>query len=377
VNGFQDLYGTPPEGVWAAPGRVNLIGEHTDYNDGLVLPLALPHTTVVAAARRTDGLLALHSADRPGPVALLPLDTLVPGAATGWAAYPAGVAWALAQDGHDLGGGASLAIRSTVPVGAGLSSSAALELSAARALNDLHGLGLDARRLALAGRRAENDFAGVPCGVMDQLASACCRAGHALRLDTRDLAIRHIPFDPAAAGLRLLVADTGVTHDLADSGYADRRAGCAAAAAALGLGSLRELEHDRLDRDLARLPGRLRPLVRHVVTENRRVDQVVTALDAGRIRDIGPLLTAGHRSLRDDFAVSCAELDTVVDAATAAGALGARMTGGGFGGSAVLLTEATAVPEVGEAVRVAARAAGHPEPSIFEAVPSAGARRLA
>jgi galactokinase len=305
------------------------------------------------------------------------------------------IAWALAEDGHDLGGGFSLAFRSTVPVGAGLSSSAALELATARALNDLCGLGLSGRRLALLARRAENDFAGVPCGVMDQLASACCRAGHVLRIDTRDLAVRHIPFDPAAAGLRLLVADTGVTHDLADGGYADRRAGCAAAAEALGVASLRELEDAGSDAavpgavpdeavpvrtalygHLARLPARLRPLVRHVVTENRRVTDVVAALDAGRVRDIGPLLTDGHRSLRDDFAVSCAELDTVVDAALAAGALGARMTGGGFGGSAVLLTEEAAVPEVTEAVRAAARAAGQPEPAFFEAVPSDGARRV-
>ncbi|SFC15434.1 galactokinase [Streptomyces aidingensis] len=378
---FRDTYGTEPHGVWAAPGRVNLIGEHTDYNDGFVMPFALPHTTLVAGARRADRTLAVYSADQPGPIAELPLDDLRPGRARpagvpAWTAYPAGVAWALREAGHDLGG-VSLAVRSTVPAGAGLSSSAALEVATALALDHLFGLGLTGPRLARAGRRAENAYVGVPSGIMDQMASACCAAGHVLHLDTRDLTFRQVPFEAAAAGLRLLVVDTGVRHSLADSGYAERRASCEAGAEALGVPALRDIPADGLDAALARLTDPvLRRRVRHVVTENARVAEVAALLAAGRHRAIGPVLTAGHASLRDDFEVSCPELDLVVATATAAGALGARMTGGGFGGSAVVLVEAEAAESVGRAVTEAAAAAGHPVPRVFTTTPSAGARAL-
>ncbi|WP_258038823.1 galactokinase [Streptomyces sp. SM12] len=371
---FRTRYAAEPELLWSAPGRVNLIGEHTDYNDGLVLPFALPHRTVVAVGRRGDGLLALASAERPDEPLAVPLDRLAPGEPGGWGAYPAGVLWALREDGHRLGG-VSVAVASDVPPGAGLSSSAALEVASAGAFGDLFRLGLDGRRLAAAGRRAEHAFAGVPCGVMDQLASACCRPGHALLLDTRELGLRHIPFAPHEQGLALLVADTRVNHRLAEGGYADRRAGCEAAAAVLGVPSLREVPVDDLPERLAALPAELLALARHVVTENERVRQMARLLEAGRLRESGPLLVAGHVSLRDDFAVSCPELDSVVDAALRAGALGARMTGGGFGGSAVVLAETDAVDAVSAAVRTAARAAGHPEPRIFRADPAAGAHR--
>ncbi|MGI5352886.1 galactokinase [Streptomyces sp. CA-250714] len=379
-EGFREIYGAEPEGVWAAPGRVNLIGEHTDYNDGFVMPLALPHTVHAAAARRDDGVLRLHSADVPGAAYQLRLDELTPGADGGWAAYPSGVVWALREAGLPVGG-ADVQITSTVPTGAGLSSSAALEVATGLALSELYELGLSRPQLARLCQRAENDFVGMPCGIMDQMASACCTEGHVLHLDTRDLTQRQVPFDLAAEGLRMLVVDTRVKHTLADGAYAGRRRACEAGAAALGIPALRDVEYEELDAALARLDARLddpevRGCVRHIVTENRRVEEIIALLDAGDPRAVGAVLTAGHASLRDDFRVSCAELDLVVEVALAAGALGARMTGGGFGGSAIVLAEETETEKIGEAVTSAFEAAGHLAPHVFEAVPSAGARRL-
>ncbi|MFI9363154.1 galactokinase [Kitasatospora sp. NPDC053057] len=373
---FEAVHAARPSGVWAAPGRVNLIGEHTDYNDGFVLPIALPHTTRVSARRRTDGRLRLYSAQGDGTVTDLALEGLAPGAVASWASYPAGVFWALAEAGHPVGG-ADLFVDSDVPSGAGLSSSAALECAAAAALNDLYELGLTAPELALIAQRAENAFVGVPCGVMDQMASACCTDGTALFLDTRTLEQRHVPFDLATAGLRLLVIDTRVKHDLGDGAYAALRAGCERAAGLLGLPALRDLPAADLAPALDRLPGELRPLVRHVVTENGRVLETIDHLGRGELAALGPVLTAGHASLRDDFRVSCPETDLAVGAAVAAGALGARMTGGGFGGSVIALVEAADLAAVSEAVRSAFRSAGFAAPVTFTAVPSAGARRVA
>ncbi|MFF5427514.1 MULTISPECIES: galactokinase [unclassified Streptomyces] len=376
ATGFEALYGSAPEGVWAAPGRVNLIGEYTDFNDGFVLPLALPHTTVAAVSRRDDGVLRLHSADADGGVVQLATDTLAPLSGGGWAAYPAGVVWALRAAGHPVTG-ADVHLASTVPTGAGLSSSAALEVVTALALNDLFGLGLSRPELARIAQRAENAFVGVPCGVMDQMASACAEEGHALHLDTRDLTYRQVPFDPAREGLTLLVVDTRVKHALGDGAYAERRAGCEAGARALGVRTLREVSAAHLPEALARLGGGTTArYVRHVVSDNDRVARTVALLDAGRTREVGPVLTEGHVSLRDDLRVSCPELDLVVTAANAAGALGARMTGGGFGGSAVVLVESAGADAVATAVREAFAGAGHTAPGVFPAVPSAGARRL-
>ncbi|MGW1102883.1 galactokinase [Streptomyces sp. NPDC002540] len=378
---FTELYGSAPEGVWAAPGRVNLIGEYTDFNDGFVMPLALPHTARAAVARRTDGELRLHSADVPGGVVRLRVDELAPHQGHGWAAYPAGVVWALREAGHPVTG-ADIQLTSTVPTGAGLSSSAALEVVTALALNDLFELGLSAPELAVTGQRAENAFVGVPCGVMDQMASACCTEGHALYLDTRDLTQRQVPFDLAAHGLRLLVVDTRVKHELGDGAYAERRAGCEAGAAALGLRTLRELPYDGLGAALDTLTEAgadesVVRYVRHVVSDNERVERVIALLDAGDVRAAGPILDAGHASLRDDLRVSCPELDLVVSAAGEAGALGARMTGGGFGGSAIVLVDEAQSDTVAKSVLEAFASAGYAAPRIFPAVPSAGARRLA
>ncbi|MEV7235948.1 galactokinase [Streptomyces sp. NPDC051020] len=379
VTAFTELYGIAPEGVWAAPGRVNLIGEYTDFNDGFVMPLALPHTARAAVARRTDGELRLHSTDVPGGVVQLRVDELVPHEGHGWAAYPAGVVWALREAGHQVTG-ADIQLTSTVPTGAGLSSSAALEVVTALALNDLFGLGLAAAELAVLAQRAENAFVGVPCGVMDQMASACCVEGHALHLDTRDLTQRQVPFDLAAHGLQLLVVDTRVKHALGDGAYAERRAGCEAGARALGIGTLRELPYEGLDAALETLAESgadesVVRYVRHVVSDNARVERVIALLDAGEVRAAGPVLTAGHVSLRDDLRVSCPELDLVVSTANASGALGARMTGGGFGGSAIVLVDEADADAVTKSVLEAFTSAGYATPGVFPAVPSAGARR--
>ncbi|MEU9077738.1 galactokinase [Kitasatospora sp. NPDC004745] len=372
---FEELYGHAPEGEWAAPGRVNLIGEHTDYNLGFVLPIALPQTVRAQARRRADGVLRLWSAQGDAAVTELRVADLAPGSVAGWAAYPAAVVWTLREAGHPVDG-ADLRFDGDVPGGAGLSSSAALECAVALACNDLYGLGLTAPELALLAQRAENAFVGVPCGVMDQTASMCCRPGAALHLDSRDLAMRQVPFDLAGAGLALLVLDTRVKHDLGDGAYAALRAGCERAAALLGLPALRALGPADLPGALARLPAELRPLVRHVVTENERVTAAVAHLDAGDLAALGPILTAGHASLRDDYRVSCPETDLAVEAAVAAGAHGARMTGGGFGGSVIALVDEDAAEHVAAAVTAAFRAAGHRAPRTLTAVPAEGARRL-
>jgi galactokinase len=370
------MTGRPPEGCWAAPGRVNVIGEHTDYNDGFVLPMAIDRQVVVAAAPRDDRVLRVRSLERGETVEVADVEALAPGAPGGWVAYAAGVAWAARGAGHPIGG-ADLVIASSVPAGAGLSSSAALECAVGRALLDLRGVELPPVELARLAQRAENDFVGVPCGIMDQLAATAGRAGHVLFIDVRALSVRPCPFDLAAAGLSLLVIDTRTRHQLTDGGYADRRAACERAAAILGVPALRDVSLDRLDAALARLgdPMLVRR-VRHVVSENARVLRAVELLGAGRTAELGPLLTASHVSLRDDYQVSCAELDRGVEAALAAGALGARMIGGGFGGSLIALAPEPRSAAVEEQVHSAFRAAGFNSPAVFRAAPADGARRL-
>jgi galactokinase len=359
---FVRRFGTAPAGVWSAPGRVNVIGEHTDYNDGLALPIALPHRTFAAVAPREDDLVRLVSAQEDGPARQVRLADVAPGAVPGWPAYVTGVAWALRQAGAAVPG-FDVAVDSCVPYGAGLSSSAALEAAVGIGLDALLGLGLAAddagrARLADACVQAENKIAGAPTGGMDQAASLRARAGAALLLDSRDGRVRHVPFDLAAHGLALLVVDTRAEHALVDGQYAARRASCEAAAARLGVPSLRVVADDpagpgaalaALDDGTETGAVQLRR-VRHVVGEIERVRAVVAALDAGSFDSIGPLLDASHVSLRDDYEVSCLELDVAVDAARAAGALGARMTGGGFGGSAIALVPADRLEQVAVAV---------------------------
>jgi galactokinase len=372
---FRERTGRDPEGVWAAPGRVNLIGEHTDYNDGFVLPAAIDRLVRVAAGRSGGGRLRLWSL-QAGPPADLALAEVGPGRVDGWAAYPAGVAWALGTAGVEVGG-ADLVVDGDVPAGSGLSSSAALECATATALADLHGAGLDRPALAALARRAENEVVGVPSGVMDQMVSMLGRAGHALFLDTRSLESEQVPLALEAAGLRLVVVDTRAGHRLVDGAYADRRAACQAAAATLGVAALRDATIDRVEAAAEALgdPGLRR--ARHVVTENARVLAAVELLRAGDLDRLGPLLAASHASLRDDYEVSSPELDTAVDAAVEAGAVGARMTGAGFGGSAIALVPADLVGRVADRVGRAFAVAGFGPPEVATVTPSDGARRLA
>lgn len=377
---FDVVLGGAADGVWAAPGRVNLIGEHVDYNAGLCMPIALPHSTYAAVRRRDDGVVRVVSGMDPESVSIGPLTSIVPGGVPAWVGYAAGPAWALIEAGHTLGG-FDLAIESSVPLGAGLSSSAAVECATALALDSLYALGLadrgDAGRALLADAcvRAENEVAGAPTGGMDQAASLRSTAGHALLLDARDGSVEPVPFDLTPAGLNLLVIDTQAKHALGDGQYGHRRSTCEAAADELGIASLREVTD--LDAALAQLTDDWqRRCVRHVVTEIERVREVVALLSDGRVREIGPLLVASHASLRDDYAVSSPELDVAVDAALAAGALGARMTGGGFGGSAIALVDADASESVAEAVTAAFGAQGWTPPAVLSAVPSPGARQV-
>jgi galactokinase len=372
---FAECYGGQPEGAWHAPGRVNLIGEHTDYNEGFVLPFALAQGVVAAASQRDDGMLVLASRQVGGDPAAQALASLAPGSVTGWAAYPAGVAWALREAGYAVGG-ASIAIDADLDRGAGLSSSAALECATALALVDLYGFSVPRPELAALARRAENDFAGIPTGIMDQSASLLCQAGHALLLDCRSGETSLIPLDLKAAGLVLLVIDTRVRRSLSDGRYADRRRDCEEAARVLGVASLRDVTQGDLNHEGGQLDPVLARRVRHVVTENARVLRTVDLLRAGHPRDCGPLLTASHVSLRDDFEISWPQADAAVEAATGAGALGARMTGGGFGGSVIALTEADRSDAVRAAVRESFARHGWEPPGFTDALPSPGARRL-
>ena len=304
------------DGAWFAPGRINLIGEHTDYNDGFVLPFALPQRTVVRATRTHTPQWIVYSETLGEQVTFGP-DDLEPGRVTGWAGYVAAVVWALTEDGHVVPG-ARLSIDSDVPVGAGLSSSAALECAVLTALCDLGDLEVPIDRRPRLAQRAENVYVGVPCGIMDQTAATLCAPRHALFLDCRTLATEQIPLDPGSAGLAVLVIDTRAPHQHSDNEYAERRRACEAAARTLGLAALRDVTD--LPAALAALPDEVtRRRVRHVVSENRRVREVVALLRAGHLADTGPILTASHASMRDDFEITVPETDTAVDAALAAG----------------------------------------------------------
>jgi galactokinase len=367
---FSEIYGRAPDGVWRAPGRVNLIGEHTDYNDGLVLPFALREGVSVTAARRDDGIFELRSLQSTdGTVSV---SDPVPGSVRGWAAYAAGVAWSLRAAGHQVGG-ASLLVDADLPQGAGLSSSAALECAVAVALCDLYDISVPGPELARIAQRAENDFVGVPCGIMDQSASLLCTAGHALMLDCRSGLSTQVPLD--LTGLTLLAVDTRAEHELTDGGYAARRAACEKAASLLGVAALRDVT------DLAGALKRLgdpvlRRRTQHVVTENHRVEAAAGLLRAGATAEVGALLTASHLSLRDQFEVSWPEADVAVEEAVRAGARGARMVGGGFGGSVIALVPADRTDRVRTAITAAYANRGWAEPRYLDALPSEGARRV-
>jgi galactokinase len=357
--------------TWSAPGRVNLIGDHTDYNCGFALPFALPQRTTVTARPRTDGRLRATSGDLEP--ADFPTGTQ-PGDVTGWAAYVAGIAWVL---GEHLGAplaGADLEITSEVPVGTGLSSSHSLECAVALALLGLAGAEVPLDELALLVQRAENHYVGAPTGLLDQTAILRSRAGHLSFFDARDVTVEPVPCDLDAAGLALLVIDPHAPHTLVDGGYASRRRACERAARELGVASLREVED--VDAALAALrDDETRRRARHVLTENQRVLACVDLARLGDLAAMGPLMTASHASMRDDFDNSVPTVDLVVESALAGGALGARMTGGGFGGAVVALVPRDAAAEVRRAVAAAATEAGLREPEVMDVVPSRGAGR--
>jgi len=371
---FADRTGRVPDGLWWAPGRVNLIGEHTDYNDGFVFPFAIDLGTVAAAARRNDGRLRCWSLDEDeaGDVSIA---ELAPGRVEGWTAYPQGMAWALREEGVELIG-ADVVVATTLPQGSGLSSSAALECAAGLALAELAGAALPPRVLALVAQRAESEVVGVPSGAMDQLAAMLGREGHAIFIDTRSLDIEAVPLAVSAAGLTLLVLDTNIPRRLAEGAYGERRRQCEHAAHLLGVPSLRDATPEVVDARAGDLGDVLHRRARHVTTENGRVLEAVAALRAHDFGRLGELLGASHRSLRDDYEVSAPVLDVAVDAAIDAGAVAARMTGAGFGGCALALVPVDRAHAVEAAVADAFAAAGLGEPRTFEVSPAAAARRL-
>ncbi|WP_227983510.1 galactokinase [Nocardia spumae] len=364
----------PGRGVWVAPGRVNIIGEHTDYNDGYALPIALPQVVTCTAEATTDATVRVSSVQHPGRPVVEPIDGLADAAVTGWARYPLGVVYEFERRGYDLPG-VVLGLDGAVPVGAGLSSSAAVECAVALAIRDLFALDVELAELIAIGQAAENSYVGAATGTLDQSAALLCTAGHALFLDFATGESAQVPFDLASAGLQLLVADTDTPHRLADGDYGRRRRECETAARELGVHSLRAITDPGEIRRLA--DPVLRRRARHVVTENARVLTVVELLRDGRDpRAIGPLLTSGHHSLRDDFEVSTAQLDAAAETAVEAGAHGARMVGGGFGGSVIALTDLERTDSVAAAIRRRFRHDGFTPPRFFVAVPAAGARRI-
>ena len=373
IAGFIKHFGTQPIGVWSAPGRVNLIGEHTDYNEGFVLPFAIDRRTYAAMSSRTDGIARVASGFTY-EVVEIPVDQISKESVSGWSGYPLGVAWALMQAGAKPSG-FDLYVESDVPVGAGLSSSAAIECSVAMGLNDLWDANLERSALAKIGQRAENEIVGAPTGIMDQTASLFGVADHVVFLDCRSLAAETIPLGLKQNSLEIVVMDTKVSHRLVDGGYAARRAACEEGAKQMGVSSLRELAVA----DLARAKVLLDPLVykrtKHVVTENFRVLETVELLKSSGPQAIGELLYASHESMRDDFEISIEELDCAVETAMGIGAVGARMTGGGFGGAAIALIHSSKVAELKTAVSKSFEARGFAKPELFSVLADAGARR--
>jgi galactokinase len=356
---------------YAAPGRINLIGEHTDYNLGFALPIALPQRTVVTFTPQCTDAITVRS-DRADGLVRIPLDT-APGEVTGWAGYVAGVVWALRDAGYPVPGGA-LSITSDVEIGSGLASSAALECAVLGALTSAAGVRIERIEQALLAQRAENEYVGAPTGLLDQLAALFGELSTALLIDFRELTVRPVPFDPEASGVALLLMDSRARHGHVGGEYAARRASCERAAAELGASSLRNVE------DLSALDAVTDPVdarrAHHVLTENRRVLDFVAALDGSDYVEAGRILTASHASMRDDFEITTEHIDLIADTAVVAGAYGARMTGGGFGGCVIALVPVGKMEAVAEAVRRTARGAGYDEPVVTQTHAATGAGAL-
>jgi galactokinase len=359
ARAYRKRFDHEPELIASAPGRINLIGEHTDYNGGFVLPCAVGRRVAVAMGRGGDELYSTNF-DETRPMS--------GEKDSSWADYPRGVVWAIGETGHGIGDFRA-AFAGDVPLGAGLSSSAAIEAATALALDALFGLGMDRKELAVLCQRAENEFVGVGTGIMDQYASLLCEEGAALLVDCRSLQAQSVPLDLDAAGLALLVCDTQVERGLADTGYNDRRAACERAAEALGVEYLRDARAE----DLENLSGEELKRARHIVSENARVLEAVEALRAEDYRELGRLMYASHASMRDDYEISTQALDAFVELAKEAGALGARLTGAGFGGCAIALLPARVADALARETRARFAERGFEEPAFYEFVPAAGA----
>ena len=365
---FVRIFHHEPDLIAKAPGRVNVIGEHIDFSDGFVLPFAIHDYTTVAMRKREDSTIRVLSHQRPGQIFETSIPELNPSGKGDWERYALGVLWAM-----QISSGVDLFIDGQVPLGAGLSSSAALECSIAVAVNDLFTQGHTLQALARITQRAENEYVGMPCGIMDQSVSLMAQEGYALLLDTRDLSTQQIPIDLASNGLELLVIDTQVHHALVDGGYAERRVDCEAVAKKFGVKALRDMSMPDLLARKNELTANEFVRATHGISEMVRVHQAVAALEENNFVTLGQIISASHTSLRDDYTVSCPELNVAVDEAMIQGALGARMIGGGFGGSAIALIHSKESDRTISAIAQAFEKNGYKKPRFFTSLPSAGA----
>jgi galactokinase len=368
--GFEKQFGYLPTGVWSAPGRANLIGEHTDYNNGFVLPFGIDKRTYAAMSKRDDSLIRIGTSFTEGIVEF-ELGEAEP-QNLDWALYPLGVAWVMRAG---LDAGFDLYLDSNVPIGAGLSSSAAVECSVALALNDLWNLDHSKQELALIGQRAENEVVGAPTGIMDQTASMLASTDAAVLIDCLSLNTEIVELGLEAQDLVVAVIDTQVSHRHSDGGYRSRRDACEKGASIMGVSSLRELGQMDLDTAKSKLDDLTYRRVRHIITENDRVLATVAALRAGEIDKLGPIFEASHISMRDDFEISIPELDLAVETALKTGAIASRMTGGGFGGAAIAIINKDLLPILEMAVKAAFAQAGFGPAHVFTVAASAGAAR--
>ncbi|MEY4990046.1 MAG: Cmm like protein [Actinomycetota bacterium] len=369
IAGFKEVFGYEPQGVWSAPGRANLIGEHTDYNEGFVFPFGIDKRTYVALSPRADSLCRVSS-DIDGKTYETDLSSKPED--LDWALYPLGVAWVMrewAKSGFDA------FFTSNVPVGSGLSSSAAIECAIGVALNEIWSAGRTKQEIALVGQRAENDVVGAPTGMMDQTASMLAERDSAVFLDCQSLQAKAVPLHLEERDLVVAVIDTRVAHRHSDGGYRVRRESCERGASIMGVSSLRGLSKDDLPKAQSLLSDIDYRRVRHIVTENQRVLDSIDALQAGDMAKFGQLLLASHDSMAHDFEISIEELDLAVEIAMETGAIGSRMTGGGFGGAAIAVIDKSLLGTLEKNCKAAFSAKGYLEPKVFAVVPSEGAKR--
>lgn len=374
---FEARFGLACDGIWSAPGRVNLIGEHTDYNGGLALPFGIDRRTHVAVRLRDDDRIRVATDFIDPGIAAGVIESTLETAheATGWSRYLLGAAPVLRRELGTAGRGFDAFVSSTVPVGVGVSSSAALESATIVALDELWGLGIERSEMVRLGQLVENEVVGAPTGTLDQSAVLLAERDHAVLLDFRASTAQQVPLGFEAADLEILVIDSLARHDHATGGYGERRRECEEAARIAGVSTLREIAVDEIEEWADRMPAHVHRRMRHVVTDTDRARRVAELVRAGRPREIGPILTEGHVSQRDDFENSVPAVDAAVEAAIAAGALGARLTGGGFGGAAIALVEVAETARIAAQVADAVEGAGHARPEVFTVRASAGARR--